>query len=135
MNSIALKSLAPSTAVDCPKHSPLNAKILALKTELGLMKPKAVLVNIARGGIVDDRALARTLKSGHLAGAGLDVAETEPLPPGNPLWDLPTLILSPHIAGGGAGEGGYRRQKDLFAENLRRLKAGEALINLVDCAT
>jgi len=67
--------------------------------KLALMKADAVLINTARGGIVDEAALAAALKSGKLCGAALDVFATEPLPPGSPLADCPRLILTPHVAG------------------------------------
>ncbi len=95
--------------------------------ELAGLKPTAYFVNVARGEIVDQPALIEALRSGRLAGAGLDVFETEPLPADSPLWDLPNVILSPHIAGGGST--GYPMHRKLFAENLARLQAGKPLIN------
>ncbi|HEX5417192.1 MAG TPA: D-2-hydroxyacid dehydrogenase, partial [Chloroflexota bacterium] len=68
--------------------------------QIRLLKPGSFLVAVSRGGIVDEPALVRALRDGHLAGAGLDVTETEPLPSGNPLWDAPNLIITPHISGG-----------------------------------
>jgi len=65
---------------------------------LALFKPSALIVNIARGGLIDSNALADALKSGKIAGAGLDVTEPEPLPPEHPLWDAPNLIITPHIS-------------------------------------
>lgn len=97
------------------------------RAELAAMKPGGVIVNVARGSIIDEAALLEALASGRLAGAGLDVVETEPLPPDSPLWDLPNLLITPHVAGGGAT--GYSRLREIFGENLRRLGAGEALIN------
>jgi D-3-phosphoglycerate dehydrogenase len=67
---------------------------------LSMMKPKAILVNCARGGIVDEAALAKALKSGVILGAGLDVFAVEPAPAGNPLFELDNVVLSPHTAGG-----------------------------------
>ena len=82
-------------------HIPLNAQTLGLldARRLGLMKRDAVLVNTARGGIVDEAALATMLREGRLGGAALDVFENEPLPAGSPLAGAPRLILTPHIAG------------------------------------
>jgi phosphoglycerate dehydrogenase-like enzyme len=95
--------------------------------EIAAMKPTAYLVNVARGEIVDEAALITALREGRLAGAGLDVNEVEPLPTDSPLWDMPNVILSPHVAGGGST--GYFMHKKLFEQNLARLKAGEPLIN------
>ncbi|SRR6266545_615911 len=95
--------------------------------ELAAMKPTAFIVNVARGEIIDEEALIVALQGGRLAGAGLDVYETEPLPADSPLWDMPNVILSPHIAGGGST--GYFMHKKLFVENLERLRSGAPLIN------
>ena len=92
----------------------------------------AVIVNVARGELIDEPALIAALRSGHIGAAGLDVTEPEPPLPDNPLFDLPNVILSPHCAGGGSPKGTARRQAELFAENLRRFRAGEPLRNLVD---
>jgi phosphoglycerate dehydrogenase-like enzyme len=91
------------------------------------MKPTAHLVNVARGEIVDEAALTAALQGGRLAGAGLDVYEVEPLPSDSPLWDMPNVIVSPHIAGGGST--GYPMHRKLFEQNLKRLRTGEPLIN------
>src|ERR1700722_2657483 len=95
---------------------------------LAAMRPKALLVNVARGDIVDGAALIAALQARRLGGAALDVTEVEPLAPASPLWDLPNVIISPHIAGGGSS--GYPQQKALFAANLLRLAAGEPLRNV-----
>lgn len=91
--------LAESDAVSL--HVPLTEQTRGLMdaTRIGRMKAEAVLVNTARGGIVDEAALAEALKSGKLAGAALDVFEREPLPDGSPLAAAPNLILTPHIGG------------------------------------
>ena len=100
--------------------------------ELRAMKPTAYLVNVARGPIVDEEALLRALREGWIAGAGLDVFEQEPLPAGNPLWDLENALLSPHVAGFAPRYD--ERTAVLFAQNLARYIAGEPLLNLVDKA-
>src|SRR5206468_5571625 len=95
--------------------------------EIAAMKPTAYIVNVARGEIIDEPALIAALKGGRIAGAGLDVNETEPLPADSPLWDMPNVILSPHVAGGGST--GYFMHKKLFVENLDRLRTGRPLVN------
>lgn len=97
---------------------------------LRAMRPTAYFVNISRGGVVDEAALIRALREGWIAGAGLDVFRHEPLPPESPFYDLPNLILTPHISGASAAYDD--RATDLFAENLRRYLAGQPLLNLVD---
>ena len=98
--------------------------------QLRRMKSGAVLINVARGPIVVEADLARALQSGHLGGAGLDVTQLEPLPPTSPLWDLPNVIITPHV-----GAQSATRQDDItdfFCENLRRYQEGQPLLNLVD---
>jgi len=102
------------------------------KTELQAMKPAAYLVNIARGEILDQAALIKALKEGWIAGTGLDVFETEPLPTNNELWELPNAIVSPHIATWTDIDRRSRRIIDLFCKNLRSYVAGEPLLNVVD---
>lgn len=94
----------------------------------------AVLVNVARGGIVDQAALAQALASGQLGGAGLDVATPEPLPADDPLWSAPNLLVSPHIAGSGSAAS-LARLVDGATDNLRRLLAGQALREVVQPGT
>jgi len=98
--------------------------------ELRAMKPTAFLVNIARGGIVDEAALVRALKENWLAGVGLDVFEKEPLPADSELWKLENALISPHVSG--ATRHYDERAVELFCENLRRYLRGEYLLNLVD---
>jgi phosphoglycerate dehydrogenase-like enzyme len=111
--------------------TPETRKLIG-EAELRAMKPSAYLVNISRGGTVDEAALIRALREGWIAGAGLDVFEEEPLPSDNPLYDLENMILSPHVSGFTLRYD--ERASDLFAENLRRYLAGEPLLNLVDKA-
>lgn len=99
---------------------------------LAAMKPSGVLINIARGSLVDEPALVRALRDGALAGAVLDVAAQEPLPEGHPLWSMPNVIIFPHSASTSRLEN--RRLTDLFLENLSRLEAGRPLINVFDPA-
>jgi phosphoglycerate dehydrogenase-like enzyme len=100
--------------------------------ELRAMKRTAVLINIARGAVVDERALVRALKDDWIAGAGLDVFEQEPLPEGSELWAMDNVIMSPHISGGTAIYN--QRAAGIFCENLRRYLANEPLLNLADPA-
>jgi phosphoglycerate dehydrogenase-like enzyme len=97
---------------------------------LRAMRPNAYLVNVARGGLIDEVALARALREGWIAGAGLDVFEREPLPADSPLWGQDNVILSPHVAG--FSHKYDERATDLFAQNLNRFLAGKPLLNLVD---
>jgi phosphoglycerate dehydrogenase-like enzyme len=97
--------------------------------ELAVMRPHAFLINIARGSLIDEAALIAALESGQIAGAGLDVFEREPLPTESPLWRLPNVILSPHVAGATDKYG--QRLTDLLIENIGRLRAGQPLRNVV----
>lgn len=98
--------------------------------ELEMLNPGAVLVNVARAAIVDQRALIQELKSGRLGGAVLDVFEQEPLDPGSPFWTMPNVVVTPHSSG-------FRSTHwidviALFADNLKRYQAGKPLRHLVD---
>ena len=102
------------------------------RPELAAMKQSAVLINIARGAVVDQDALIDALKNGEIAGAGLDVFEQEPLPPESELWEMENVIMSPHISGG--TEIYNQRAVGIFCDNLRRYLADEPLNNLADPA-
>jgi phosphoglycerate dehydrogenase-like enzyme len=93
------------------------------------MKPTAILVNVARGKVVDEPALIEVLKAGKIRGAGLDVYWEEPLPASSPIWKLPNVVACPHVAGFSPHY--IKRAMTLFAENLRRYMAGEPLLNVV----
>jgi D-2-hydroxyacid dehydrogenase (NADP+) len=93
------------------------------------MMPGARLVNVARGGVVDEDALLAGLRSGQVAGACLDVFAQEPLPAAHPLWSAPNVIVTPHIAG--YREDYVERALDVFADNLARFEAGTPLANVV----
>jgi phosphoglycerate dehydrogenase-like enzyme len=96
---------------------------------LSLMKSGARLVNVSRGAIVDTIALVDALKKGKLGGAALDVVEPEPLPASNPLWTLPNVIITPHVAWAGGGESQFLKQCELVIENVGRFARGEAVLN------
>ena len=98
--------------------------------ELALIRSRGYLINIARGPVVDTDALLRSLESGHLAGAGLDVTDPEPLPPDHALWRMRNVIITPHVAARSDLTGD--RWRALYLENLRRFGAGEPLLNVVD---
>ena len=94
------------------------------------MKPTACLINVARGEIVDEEALVCALGEHWIAGAGLDVFATEPLPAGSKLWELPNVIISPHV--GGRMENYNALATGLFCENLKRYLSGKRLLNIVN---
>lgn len=98
--------------------------------ELAWMRTDAVLVNVSRGKLVDEAALAAALASGTIGGAALDVFEHEPLDPGSPLWSLPNVIVTPHTSGFRPDH--WDAATELFAGNLRRFEAGQPLVNVVD---
>jgi phosphoglycerate dehydrogenase-like enzyme len=94
------------------------------------MRPGAVLVNVGRGGVVDEDALLDALQTGRLRGAALDVAATEPLPRDSPLWRAPNLLLTPHVSA--TTRKFWPRQVDLMERNLLRYLDGRPLLNVVD---
>src|SRR5260370_4145577 len=98
--------------------------------ELSVMKPGAYLVNIGRGKVIDEHAMADALSTGKLGGAGLDVFEHEPLDAASPLWELENVILTPHISG--ANRRYMDKACDLFVENLKRFALNRPLLNVVD---
>ena len=98
--------------------------------ELRAMKPGAYIVNIGRGGTIQEPALVRALEEGWIAGAGLDVFETEPLADDSPLWGMDNVVITSHYAG--ATPHYDERALDIFVDNLRRYRAGERLHNVVD---
>lgn len=112
--------------------APLNEQTQHLlgERELALMRPGSLLINVARGPIVDEAALVAALRSGHLAGAGLDVTEVEPLPAESPLWELPNVLITPHVGAQSAAR--VDDTTDLICANLSRYFAGRPLINRVD---
>ncbi|HMF02111.1 MAG TPA: D-2-hydroxyacid dehydrogenase [Terriglobia bacterium] len=99
--------------------------------EIELLNGGAIIINVARGKIVDEAALITAIQSGHLGGAVLDVFESEPLDRASSLWSLPNVIISPHSAG--VRPDHWDEVIDLFSENLRRFQRGEPLLNMVNC--
>jgi phosphoglycerate dehydrogenase-like enzyme len=97
------------------------------------MKSDCFLVNVGRGSVVKEEDLIQALKKGWIAGAGLDVFESEPLPPESPLWSMQNVILTPHISGFTPHYDA--RAADVFEENLRRYVANEPLLNVIDRGT
>ena len=112
--------------------APLNEHTRGMIDErrLRMLPQDAVLINVARGPLVVETDLAKALQSGHLWGAALDVTEEEPLPKDSPLWEIPNLIITPHVGGQRASR--IDDMTNLFCENLRRFQAGEPLINRVE---
>jgi phosphoglycerate dehydrogenase-like enzyme len=108
-------------------YSPATHHLIDAKA-LDSCRRHAIIINLARGGVIDQAALATALHAGGIGGAGLDVTDPEPLPPDDKLWHCPNLIISPHIAG---TSGNFRRQAETAAANLDRFLAGQALAHQV----
>jgi len=100
--------------------------------ELALMKRGARLVNVSRGTLLDEPALIRALDEGRLAGAALDVTETEPLPPGSPLWKAPRVFITPHTSA--MSDRLWTRQTEMLVDLLQRWFDGSEMYNVVDLA-
>ncbi|MCC7445812.1 MAG: D-2-hydroxyacid dehydrogenase [Anaerolineae bacterium] len=124
----ALLREADYLALACP-HTPETENLIGAK-ELATLPRGAVLINIARGAVVDQNALIEALQTGHLRGAALDVFSPEPLPKGNPLWEMPNVLISPHSASTADTEN--QKLTTLFIDNLNRYLKGEPLINKLD---
>jgi phosphoglycerate dehydrogenase-like enzyme len=109
-----------------------TTKYLIGEPELRVMKRGAFLINLARGEVIDQEALIRAMRDGHIAGAVLDVATPEPLPAESPLWDVPNLWITPHTSGD--TDEGWQRGMDLFCSNLRLFLDGqpERMGNIID---
>ena len=116
--------------VICAPHTPQTEKMIR-REQLRQMKKTTFLVNIGRGVIVDLQDLTDALQAGDIAGAGLDVFETEPLPSNHPLWTMPNVIITPHIAGV-APNIVRKRQLGVLLDNLKRFLNSEPLNNVVE---
>jgi phosphoglycerate dehydrogenase-like enzyme len=110
---------------------PLTAetRLMIGQREFDLMRPGSRLVNVGRGELLDEAALITALQSGHLAGAGLDVFTTEPLPADSPLWAMPNVIITPHTSG--ETPIAMHRAIEIFVDNLGRFLRGDPLVNEV----
>lgn len=111
-------------------QTPVTEELIG-EPELRSLKPACVLINIARGNIIQERALMRALKENWIRGAALDVFHREPLPSSSELFTLKNVFLTPHTSGVSALEH-WPRMMELFAENLRRYLAGQPLLNVVN---
>ncbi len=107
-----------------------NTKAMANAERLALMKPTACLINVGRGPLVDEAALAAALREKKIGGAALDVFPKEPLAADSPLWDLPNLLITPHTAA--LTDKLWERHYVLFSEDLRRYLGGRPLLAVVD---
>ena len=116
--------------LSCP-HTP-ETEGLINAGRLAKLKSRAVLINLARGAIVDESAMIAALQAGKLAGAALDVLAKEPPGPDSPLWDMPNVLISPHSASTTTSENG--KITDLFCDNLRRYLEGRPLRNVLNYA-
>jgi D-2-hydroxyacid dehydrogenase (NADP+) len=125
-----LELLATSdVAVLALPHTPDTKQLIGAR-ELDAITRGAILINVARGKLLDDDAVAAALQDGRLGGAALDVFAKEPLEASSPYWDLPNVIITPHTAG--AMRDYWTPLVALFSENLRRFERGDTLLNIVD---
>jgi phosphoglycerate dehydrogenase-like enzyme len=115
----------------CAPHTPETHHLIDAAA-LAAMRPEAILVNVARGGLVDEGALAAALAAGAIGGAGLDTFAVEPLPPESPLWALPNVLITPHLAP--ASDRVAAALVEFWTEQIRRFATGQPLRGLVDPA-
>lgn len=127
-----LELLAASDYVVLLLPSTPETKHFLTMEELRVMKPSSFLINLARGSVVNEEDLVQALREGVIGGAALDVFETEPLPLSSPLWELPHVFITPHVAG--LSPHYMERAAEIVYENLRRYLEGRELINMVDPA-
>ena len=125
---VAALSAADMVVCACPDTA--RTQNVFDRRRLSVLKQSAIFVNVGRGGLVDENALADALEDGRLGGALLDVTREEPLPPSSRLWHCPNLILSQHSGGGTVDE--INRKLKVFSENLHRYREGRTLKGLID---
>jgi phosphoglycerate dehydrogenase-like enzyme len=114
--------VALATTYDQTTHHMLNAEAIAA------LKPGALIINIARGQLIDESAMIEALRTNKIGGAGIDVMTIEPLPTDSPLWDLPNVVMTPHNASGGGGDGQNEKIFAIIKENIARLKTNQPVI-------
>ena len=114
----------------CLPHNAQSAGLIDQR-RIGRMKDDGILVNAGRGSVLDQDALIQAMQGGKLWGAALDVTVPEPLPQDSPLWDIPNLLLTPHVGGGMRLEITRKKCVEIALDNLRRYLAGEPLVNRV----
>ena len=117
----AVLSRAEYLVLACPLTD--ETRHLIDEAAFSTLSRDAIVVNVARGGVVDQEVLVESLQQGRIAGAALDVFETEPLPADSPLWKLPNVLVTPHVAGSTPEY--YDRVGDIFAENYRQFVTGD----------
>ena len=110
-------------------HAPETVRLMDAR-RIALMKPDAILISDGRGSVLDQQALAEAMQTGHLWGAALDVTVPEPLPADSPLWDIPNLLLTPHVAGGIRMEVSRKSAVTICMENFRRYVSGQPLMGI-----
>jgi phosphoglycerate dehydrogenase-like enzyme len=128
MNQLKRLFTESDFVVSCVPLTPKTSKLIGEK-ELRAMKPTAYLINISRGGIVDEDALIRALDEKWIAGAGLDVTAIEPLPSTSRLWDFDDVVLTPHVSG--AQEDYLVLGTEIFCENIKRYLKGKKMKNII----
>lgn len=125
-------ALAIADAVVLAAPRTFETKAMIGAAEFAVMRPSAVLINVARGRLIDDDAMVDALERGRIAGAGLDAFTREPLPDDHPLWRLRNVLITPHTAAFGADY--WDGVVNLFLENVGRFRRGDPLVNVVDQA-
>ena len=123
-------ALREADIVACAAPETTGTTLAFDRRRIAMLKPDAIFANFGRGSLVDESALAEALSGNRIAGAVIDVTETEPLPAGHPLWRLPNLLLTQHSGGGSTRE--VDGKIEFFAANLERYRRGEKLQSLVD---
>ena len=116
----------------CVPHTPETGCMIGTE-EIAMLPQGAVIINVSRGQIIDEKAMIAALTSGHLGGASLDVFAEEPLPPDSSLWSMPNVVISPHSASNARDEN--KRLVQLFSANLKRYVHGEPLLNVLNTET